>query len=453
MSEVDVSVILNIHREAPYLRATLLSLDACAHSARKAGLVCELVAVFDRADEATNQVFKTTRIDGFETIVMVEVDVGSLGLARNAGIDAAHGEFIWTADGDDLVSRNCIVELHSTACSYPEETCVVFVNYWIGFGEKDFVGKYFDGSFLTIADFVLQHCYVSRIFIRRTAMDSLRYSDLRVSSGFAYEDWEFNARLWYLGFQFLIAPKSIIFYRQRIGSLVTQADNVSVRIIPHIQAFDPARFTPKLEHERKQIGNWRKFVQKRQQLFQQNYVGEIVNSPELRGYVLEACYLDPEIDPGKIDTASNYTPLPWDGNHWGYKLAEAYKLAGHSDFTDVVLLPWLNPGGGEKYILQILDELSAINPAANFLVLCGEPSRTHTWAKKLPRRSTMIDLYNAFPTLTVEDRDRMTARLLLATTQQGARLHIKASSFAYRLIRFLWKCFASSLQRRLLQIL
>ena len=47
MRKIDVSVVLNMHREALYLRPTLLSLDACANEAKNAGINVELIAVFD----------------------------------------------------------------------------------------------------------------------------------------------------------------------------------------------------------------------------------------------------------------------------------------------------------------------------------------------------------------------------------------------------------------------
>lgn len=38
MKRNDVSVVLNMHREALFLRPTLLSLEACAGEAAKAGI-------------------------------------------------------------------------------------------------------------------------------------------------------------------------------------------------------------------------------------------------------------------------------------------------------------------------------------------------------------------------------------------------------------------------------
>lgn len=434
MNKYDVSVVLNMHREAPYLRATLLSLDACAQVARDAGIRCELVAVFDRPDPLTQDVFTNFSGSGFASQKVIEVDFGSLGLSRNAGVDAAEGEFIWTADGDDLVSKNALVELHKTAINHLDPRCVVFINYLIAFGELFHVGKYFDGEMLTVADFAYQHSYVSRVFLRRTTFNHVRYADLRVTSGYAYEDWEFNARLRGLGFKFLVAKDTLFFYRQRPGSLLRLANNASARMIPHIPLFEPTWYVNELAHEKKRIGDWSVFVQRRQQTSLENYAREVIETPSLLEHLLEACRLDPEVDPLQIEKAETYSPIPWHGDHWGHRLAEAYKLAATSGFTDIVLLPWLIAGGAEKYILQILQEIADADPNAKFLVLCGESASSHPWANRLPQQSILLDIYNAFPTLNDQDRDQMTTRFLLAVAQPQARLHIKTSIFSHRLL-------------------
>ncbi len=434
INHIDVSVVLNLHREAPYLRATLLSLGACAVVAREAGLQCELIAVFDRPDAFTKQIFNETPIDGFIRSSAVEVDVGSLGLARNAGIAKACGEFIWTSDGDDLVSRNAIVELHNTATAHSGVACAVFMNYLVAFGEQYHVAKYYDSSYLTIADFAYQHPYVSRIFLRRRIFDDHQYRDLRVTSGYAYEDWDLNVRLRREGYQFLVAPDTFFFYRQRHGSLLKQANAASARIIPHSSFFDAKWFVEEFDREFRFKTHPDDFMEKRQSAIHNNYALELVSSPILRAELIEANKLDPEVELSRIEASHSYSTVPWHMDHWGFQLANALRIVGPGPFSDVVLLPWLNPGGGEKYILQILHQLAEAEPDSNFLVLCGESAQRHAWSNKLPRRSVFLDVYNAFPMLSDGDRDQLITRLLLSVTVPKARLHIKTSIFTHRFV-------------------
>ncbi|KAK47652.1 hypothetical protein BG58_03305 [Caballeronia jiangsuensis] len=365
---------------------------------------------------------------------MVHTDVASLGLARNAGIDQASGEYIWTADGDDLVSSNAMLELHKLVSAKGSGNYVAYVNYLIAFGEIFFVSKYFDGDRLTVADFAMDHPFVSRIFIKRSVFETQRYIDLRLTEGFAYEDWEFVTRLRRGGFQFLVAPDTAMYYRQRPQSLLRQANGLSAKLIPHTPLFEPKWYASELTREKEQVGDWQQFVKMRHDIHRTNATEEVMNSPELRADLLRANLIDPEIDLARIESSHSHIAVPYHSDHWGFALAEAFEIVGDAAFTDVVLLPWLNPGGGEKYILQILQELADVQPESRFLVLCGEPAQAHSWSNRLPRRSVLLDLVNAFPTLNDEARDKLVARLLLATTRPGTRLHVKSSVFAHRLL-------------------
>lgn len=434
MNQIHVSVVLNMHREALYLRPTLYSLDACAAEAAKSGLNVELVAVFDRADEATLAVFGSTQLSGFKSVKTVEIDVGSLGLARNAGIDLAEGEFIWTADGDDLVSRNSIVQLVRTARESSCDQFAIFIEYLAAFGEQYHVVRYVGSEWLTAADFSFQHPYVSRVFIRRSAFQKIRYLDLKVSTGFAYEDWDFNCRLLAAGFEFKIASDTVFFYRQRQNSLLRQANTISSKLIPHSELFEPRVFRSKMESARAAHHKWSVFISDRSHFHQINFANEIFSSPLLEGFVADAARLDPEIEPRQIETAHSYCPIPRDGQHWGFQLERLYELIGYESFTDVLLVPWLKPGGAEKYILQILDQLLIEDCSRRILVFSGQSAKKHEWVNLLPKGSVFLDLFNAFPTLDNAAREALAVRSIFAVTPQGARLHIKACEFSHSLM-------------------
>lgn len=434
MSAIDVSVVLNMHREALFLAPTLRSLQACAQEAREAGLAVELVAVFDRADDATREVFRSVPLPAFCRVREVEVDVGSLGLARNAGIEQARGEYIWTSDADDLVSSNCIVALREAALRHHNQKVVVFLEYLCAFGDKYFNCRYVGSEWLTAADFAFHHSFVSRIFVRRDAFDAIHYEDLRVTSGFAYEDWFMNCELRAMGYDMVVAPDTAFFYRQRAGSLLQQANAASARMVPHSRLFDVARLKADMAASRERVGNWQQFMQQRQEIFQANNTTSFMQSEKLVGYLRDAARLEPEIELGRVESAGSYSPLPWDPQHWGMQLEALYRMVGDESFTDIVLLPWLKPGGAEKYILHILEEITKQQPDANILVIAGQPATRHEWVGRLPASTVFLDVYNAFPSLDEAERDMMLVRALLALAAEGARMHVKASYFSHRLL-------------------
>jgi len=446
MKKIDVSVVLNMHREALYLRPTLLSLDACALEASKAGIAVELIAVFDRPDQDTLSVFHTTPLKAFEQVKTTEIDVGSLGLARNAGIDLAEGEFIWTADGDDLVSRNAIIQLVNTARSSRNSKVVVFIEFLAAFGEQYHVVRYVGTECLTPADFVFQHPFVSRLFVHRKVFDDIRYLDLKVTTGFAYEDWDFNCRLLAEGYDFSIAPDTVFFYRQRANSLLKQANAASARIIPHSRMFDPDTFLSLMANARHRHRDWGGFLSNRHDLHQRHFAKELLQLASAKEHIMEAALLDPEVEPLLIERASSYCPVPWGDKHWGFWLETLYRMIGATDFTDVVLLPWLKPGGAEKYILQILDALKDQGLAGKILVISGQNAKTHEWVMKLPKDSVFIDLYNSFPSLDQLGRLSLAVRAMLAIVTPGARIHLKASEFAHETMERFGAALASRMQ-------
>lgn len=434
MNGIDVSVVLNMHREALMLAPTLHSLQRCAEEAKEAGITVELLAVFDRADDATRETFRSIPLSAFCRVEVVEVSLGSLGLARNAGIERARGEYIWTSDADDLVSSNCIVELLGTARRHPHAKVAVFLEYLCAFGDKYFNCRYVGSEYLTAADFAYQHPYVSRIFVSRATFDTIQYDDLRVTSGFAYEDWYLNCELRAMGYDMAVATDTAFFYRQRAGSLLRQADAASARLVPHSQLFDAERFQADMQACRERVGDWQQFMHRRQEVFHADNTQSFMRSERLVRYLLEAARLEPEIEPGRVEAAHSYCPLPWNQRHWGMRLESLYRMLGGGGFTDVVLLPWLKPGGAEKYILHILEEIVRQQPGARLLVVVGEAAKKHEWMDRLPGSAVFIDIYNAFPLLDDAERDAMLMRAMLAMVADRARLHIKSSVFAHRLL-------------------
>jgi glycosyltransferase involved in cell wall biosynthesis len=434
MTKVDVSVVLNMHREALFLRPTLLSLQACAIEAQQNEIKVELVAVFDRADPATRAVFQSTPLLGFHAVTTLEIDVGSLGLARNAGIQAAHGEFIWTSDGDDLVSRNSIVELVKTAQNYNTSKVAVFLDYLVAFGDQYHVARYVGSEWLTAADFAYQHPYVSRIFINRSVFNSLRYLDLKVTTGFAYEDWDLNTRLFAAGFEFAVAPNTILFYRQRANGLLKESNLVSAKMIPNSDLFEPKKFRASMQLTRTRHTDWSRFIRSRQRLHERNFSRELIASEQLVDFTLEAARMEPEVLLTQIETAFSYCAVPYKPKHWGFYLERFYDLLGDALFTDVLFIPWLKHGGAEKYILQILHQLQKNDENRRLLVVSGQRAVRHDWVRRLPKGSIFIDVFNTFPMLDDAERDTMLVRAVLAVSERDSLLHLKASEFAHRVM-------------------
>jgi glycosyltransferase involved in cell wall biosynthesis len=440
-SEFDVSIILNLHREAVYVFRTIRALSEAASYASRYGLRIELVIVFDRSDDATRQAVESAYKFGFARITSINVEHGSLGPSRNSGIALANGEYIWLADADDLMSFNCINEMHQLAQS--GERIVVFPQYLIAFGTYWWIVKYFDDSFIETADFLYKQPYISRLFVRKVAFESVQFADLRLSQGFAYEDWLINCELRACGYRFLIAPKTLIFYRQRADSLVRQADMISVGQIPHSTLFEPEQFMLSRAAERA-ARNENEFLSLRAKARNSLPREEVLNDVTCMELVAAAVKIDPGIYRDEMhlgeNSGFNIPPDP----HWGQNYFNVCEHVGLEKRTDIVLVPWLSAGGGERYILDVLTTLQDLEPESNFLMISGEPHDNHNWLHKLPYNTVFLDLYGSFPCLTEDERDLLTLRTILAySIKTRTRLHLKASDFANRIYNKFFHCLGS----------
>lgn len=436
----DVTVVLNMHRESSYIYRTMRSLDEAASFARRQGIYSELVIVFDRSDDLTCHIARSFVSLGFDRTHYVDVDYGSLGPSRNAGISAASGKYVWLADADDLVSYNCIVAMHNMAAS--GEKNVVFPQFLVEFGERYGVSRYFGDYVTDTADFIYNHPYISRIFLRRDAFDDLAFDDVRVSEGFAYEDWHLNCELRARGFRFLVAPQTVFYYRQRRGSLLRQADAISARQIPATSLSKPDVFIQRVaEESRRRATSPRRLTAKasaRQSWPKQ----ELLSDPLCVEMTYAAIRIDPSMDFRSIEEGGSWgTVFP--DHHWGHDYLAMCEMVNGGEFSDIVLLPSLNAGGGERYILDVLDSIASQSETFRGLVIAGEASDKHEWVSHLPQGAVFIDMIEMFPNLSTADRDKLVLRLVLSVGRSGARIHLKDSYFAIRWFNAFSSCVTS----------
>jgi len=424
----DVSVILNIHRESGYVLRTLRSLDEAASFARDEGIHSELIVVLDRSDELTRNVTKSAICCGFETVRCVEADHGSLGLARNTGIAAANGKYVWTADADDLVSYNCIAVMHAMAEATPRS--VVFSEYIVAFGDDHWVAKYFDDSVVEAVDFLYGHPYMSRIFLHRDVFNDLQFDDLRLSQGFAFEDWHLNCEFKAQGLRFSVAPKTVIYYRQRKGSLCREADTISTRQIPATSLFRPEILLSHVALEK---------TRRTASLPRAGKVGinqsistqEFLADPVCMELTFAAIRVDPCINLRRIEAGRSGANV-FPDHHWGHDYATACSIVESGDFSDIVLLPRLNAGEEGSFILDVLHSLAEESESFRCLIVSGEAGAAQDWAGRLPASSRFLDVCNEFPELDDNARDQLVLRLVLAVGQKFARIHLQDSHFVRR---------------------
>jgi glycosyltransferase involved in cell wall biosynthesis len=422
----DVSIVLNLHNEARYLRRTLCSLEEAVRFARRYHITFELVAVLDRPDAATKawiDGYDFSVFDGHEVTV---VDNGSFGPSRNDGVRIAHGEYVATADGDDLVSYNIFASSYLTARS-SDRRSIVMAQYLYAFGDESRLVQYFDSDKVNRLGFFSYHPYISRVFVHSAIFREISYRDGRLSSGFACDDWHFTCDALALGYHFIVADNTVLFYRQRPESLLRNANNRAVKVTGWSRYHEPTTFVKVCAYD----------FQKFRQRVPPPPHGEIrrafAANLVCQEMLAAANKIDPAIDPAQVSHLETFSNL--DGFlDYGAAYYQLCLLIGRQNFTDVVLLPFLATGGADKYILDLLNALAKLDPGRRFLVLTGEALVRHAWTDRLPPNSLFIDLYRACDGCPNDAVELMALRLI-QSMGPTVRIYVKSSVFTARFFR------------------
>lgn len=430
----DVSLLVTLHHEGALTRRSLVSLrDASVYAARF-GISTELVAVLDRADAATQDALRAFDMDGFGSFRVIEVDHGSIGPSRNDGLAVTRGRMVAICDGDDLVSYNYVAELVREAEAGPSRA-LYFPEWLAAFGARHHVVRYHGLDRVTPLAFLQMHPYNSRAFARREVFLETPYSNLPPGNGYAHEDWDFNAACVAKGCDVRIARDTILFYRQRAGSVLSRAAALSTNQIPPNPLHEPSTFR-RLgldARRRSQAAPW--------SFGHLDHTARVADleRPVLRTLIRAANAIDPEVDIAALRGCDAFF-----GNVSDRAIAAgcAYlemceRLGPGARFDEIFLLPFNVTGGADLYMADILLALRDVAPERRCLAILGEVPRQSDATRPMPDGVQVLDIGGEWPGLPMEDRLLVTLRLV-ENFGSSARLHLRTSPFATGFFRSWW---------------
>lgn len=178
-----LSVVVPVHAVERYLIQCLDSIRAGLTAAENASV--EVIAVDDASPDRSGAM-----LDAYEGLKVIHLphNVG-LGLARNAGLAAATGEYVWFVDSDDWLPAGSVrAVLTSLALEKPDVLLVDHLRAHENGGmEVDASSHLLAGPVTTERMLGVQHTAWNRIVSR----DFLRRNDLRFGPGW-YEDVPFS---------------------------------------------------------------------------------------------------------------------------------------------------------------------------------------------------------------------------------------------------------------------
>ena len=404
----DISLVLNCHNEDLFINATLKSLDLCFVEANKAGLSVELVCVLDRPTLSIEKKIDSFRFRSSIFKKVIVVNNASLGLSRNDGINASSGEFVCTADADDLISKNWLVESYKAAKEYFDYSkchCVVVSEYVYSFGNVISLQRYFGSKYFSPCDIIAYNPFSSRVFAHRSVFIRIPYQNLDKNSGFAYEDWDFNVRAYYYNVEFITSDKTILFYRRRDDSIMAQTDYV--KLIPYSKLFSPVELVN------------RQLTYRRPKDF-----SEIINSnvkafsktPAFLEAIKELASIEPDISLNNHEFTKN-TDLVW--RHYGYSLFDLFKKTQTYQFDCIIYLSNNVSDREVEGVISFVNKIANNKKLGGCLLVADFPTeRLNSIFSLIP----VLDLESFQNDLTKTTQDIFKCRLLLSLLKTGGHL-------------------------------
>lgn len=191
-----ISVIIPLYNQGQYVEEAIISIkESTYHN-------IEIIVVNDGStDVKTNQIF-----DQLEGVIKINKPNGGLSSARNAGIKASTGDFIFPLDADDKIHKNFISD--AVRCLQNNQD-IDYVGCWSQyFGLSNQV--WIPIGFIDDVSFLFNTINSCSALFRRSVFDIAGFYDEEMIS---YEDWDLFLRLAKYGIKGDVLPMYYLFYR------------------------------------------------------------------------------------------------------------------------------------------------------------------------------------------------------------------------------------------------
>lgn len=218
MNNLILSVIIPVYNVQEFL-------DDCIHSfISQLSPFVELILVDDGSPDKCPQICDKWA-NSYRNIKVIHKKNGGLSDARNTGILAANGTYIWFVDSDDWISSTAIFDILSLIDKFGDADMVATQLVEVKDGKKQIYGVY--PAFPNQPIIVTNKEYVRGGY---PVLPSVRYivkrkllidDDLMFIKGVLHEDIPFCHMLIYKAKKIILLKKPTYYYRIRSGSITT----------------------------------------------------------------------------------------------------------------------------------------------------------------------------------------------------------------------------------------
>lgn len=254
-SEVDIAISITLHNEGPLLYKTFRSIARSIRELREVypSLTINAYILMDNPDGITVEF-----VDKYQSLIGGQVDninvytksFGDPSESRNFLIENALNDgakYIQIFDGDDLFSRNYLLQSYKVATTANQPVVVMpelvlEMDEWTGLLYSR-IYKYQSSSGLgsSMTNMYTTNLYQSQMLVDAEIFRKIKYT--QNGSSYRYEDYHILLNILAQGYQILVAPLTMKLYRRKThDSVLNIHDGSSNRCLAPTEFFAPEVF-------------------------------------------------------------------------------------------------------------------------------------------------------------------------------------------------------------------
>lgn len=226
---IDISIIIPVYNVEEYIEDCIQSV---IHLDIPESLKIECLVVDDCGPDKSMEIAERI-ISGYEGSILFKIlkrdRNGGLSAARNTGLDAAQGRYVYFLDSDDVLTPNAIASLWSVVDKHPGIDLIIgdFEPFPDNGDKAPFMNQLCEDYFSKGNDFHSKYLTLSPLtawnkLYRRAMLDK---NGVRFLEGIIHEDVLFLYQLYNRIKDFGICREKTYLYRQREGSIMSEKNS------------------------------------------------------------------------------------------------------------------------------------------------------------------------------------------------------------------------------------
>lgn len=209
----SAAILINLHRERLLARRTLAFAERAQSFSRRRGLQLNPIIILDSPDDLTLEIARH-----YATHMDAEIDVVSyrnLGDSRTHGLGLVRDEITFFLDGDDLTSLNWFEAAAAHLDQPGNERHICHTEYFAMFGADRAIRVGIDSRDpgFDPAELALDWFFCNNLACRTEVFSLTDVKPYDHSRGIGGEDWLWSSDALASGFQHVVIPGTVYFYR------------------------------------------------------------------------------------------------------------------------------------------------------------------------------------------------------------------------------------------------